>query len=175
MKKLLKINNSKLYEKSIKDPLTSLYNREFMSEFLTQKIEEAYKHNLYLSVAMIDIDFFKSINDSYGHLIGDCVLKELSQLLLKYFRSSDTIIRYGGEEILIVMPFTHPEESYERMETFREIVQNHLFCEEKIHITISVGVGELSKLKKENLTTLIKKTDEKLYIAKKSGRNRVIY
>ena len=173
MLKELETNNKKLYEKSIKDNLTSLYNREFMNDFLTQKIDETMRYEVPLSIAMIDIDFFKKINDTYGHLIGDCVLKELSNLLIKNFRTSDAIVRYGGEEILIIMPFTNLKKAYEKMEDFRKMVQDYIFCgKQKIHITISVGVAQLNQ---ENKEELLKKADENLYKAKKSGRNRVVY
>jgi len=168
----LEISNKALYEKSIKDPLTALYNREFMNDFLTQKIEESHRYNVPLSMAMIDIDFFKKINDTYGHVIGDCVLKELANLLMNNFRTSDTIVRYGGEEILVIMPFSALEEAYEKMETFRKVVQDYIFCgKQNIHITISIGVANLSQ---ENKIEFIEKVDKNLYIAKEGGRNRVI-
>jgi len=109
MLKELEVNNKKLYEKSITDPLTGLYNREYMKEFLSKKIEESKRYKFPLSIAMIDIDYFKKINDTYGHLIGDCVLKEIADLLKNNFRDSDVVSRYGGEEILIIMPFTDKE------------------------------------------------------------------
>jgi len=168
----LEKNNKILYEKAVRDSLTGLYNREYMKEFLENKINEAIRYKFPLSIAMIDIDFFKKINDTYGHLIGDCVLKELSQLLLENFRNSDTIIRYGGEEILVVMPFTELKDACEKMEEIRKLIQNHLFCgKKKLKITISVGV---SKLKNEDLKGLIEKADKNLYEAKNSGRNRVV-
>jgi len=169
----LEINNKELYEKSIKDALTNLYNREFMNDFLNQKIKESNRYNIPLSIAMIDIDFFKRINDTYGHVIGDCVLKELSNMLLTNFRKSDTVVRYGGEEILVIMPFTTLIEACEKMENFRKMVENYLFCGKKnIHMTISIGVAELKEEK--NKTEFIKKADTNLYAAKESGRNRVI-
>ncbi len=168
----LEENNEILYKKAVTDALTGVYNREFMKEFLDKKIKEAKRYNFPLSIAMIDIDFFKKINDTYGHLTGDCVLKELSNLLQQNFRGSDTIIRYGGEEFLIIMPFTDLENAYKKMENFRKIVDEYNFCgKQKLHVTISSGVAEL---KNENMIDFIQKADEKLYEAKKSGRNRVI-
>ena len=172
MLKDLEKNNKILYEKSIKDPLTGLFNREYMNEFLQNKINESKRYLIPLSIAIIDIDFFKKINDTYGHLIGDCVLKELANLLLKHFRNSDTIIRYGGEEILVIMPFSKLNDAYKKMENFRELVEKHIFCGKKnIKLTISVGVSEF---RDENVKSLIEKTDKNLYKAKKSGRNKVI-
>jgi len=171
----LEDNNKKLYEKSISDPLTKLYNREYMKEFLTQKIEEAKRYKFPLSVAMIDIDFFKKINDSFGHLIGDCVLKELAELLKSNFRGSDIVSRYGGEEIFVIMPFTDVENACKKLENFRKLVEEHNFCDKKnIKFTISAGVSEYSADNDENVEDLILKADRKVYFAKKQGRNKVV-
>jgi diguanylate cyclase (GGDEF)-like protein len=169
----LEDSNQKLYQKSITDPLTKLHNREYMKEFLTKKIEEAKRYSFPLSVAMIDIDFFKKINDTHGHLIGDCVLKELAGLLRNNFRGSDVVSRYGGEEIFIMMPFTDCKNACQKLEMFRKLVENHRFCDKKdIHITISAGVCEFEQ--NDNMEDLILKADRKVYFAKKHGRNRVV-
>ena len=168
----LKKREEKFYEQSITDALTKLYNRAFLNEFLQKKLLEAKRYNFPLSIAMIDIDFFKKINDTYGHLTGDCVLKELALLLKKNFRGSDIVARYGGEEFVIVMPFTKLQEACKKMDEFREIIQNNEFCIEKLKVTISVGVSEYKE--NDSVTELLKRADENLYEAKKSGRNRVI-
>jgi len=170
----LENNNKKLYEKSITDPLTKLYNREYMKEFLQQKIEEAKRYKFPLSVAMIDIDYFKKINDTYGHLIGDCVLKELSELLKENFRGSDIVSRFGGEEIFIIMPFTDVNNACKKLRVFREIVEKHKFCDKQnIRITISAGVCSFDH-ESDSMDDLIRKADRKVYFAKKHGRNRVV-
>jgi len=168
----LKEKEKILYEKSVTDSLTSLYNRNFLSEFLKQKINEIKKYNFPLSIAVIDIDFFKKINDTYGHLIGDCVLKEIALLIKKNFRENDIVIRYGGEEFIVVMPFTKLKDACKKMDEFRQIVENHKFCKEKLKITISVGISQLKG--NDDILELIKIADENLYEAKKNGRNRVI-
>ena len=168
----LKRKEEQLYEKSITDALTSLYNRYFLEEFLNKKLLEAKRYNFPLSIAIIDIDFFKKINDTYGHLTGDCVLQEISLLLKKYFRGSDIVARYGGEEFVVVMPFTKLEDACKKMDEFRKIVQSHEFCIEKLKVTVSVGVSELKK--DDSVVELIKRTDENLYEAKESGRNKVV-
>jgi diguanylate cyclase (GGDEF)-like protein len=169
----LEDNNQKLYQKSITDPLTKLYNREYMKEFLSKKIEEAKRYKFPLSVAMIDIDFFKKINDSYGHLIGDCVLKELAELLQSNFRGSDVVSRYGGEEIFIIMPFTDCKNACDKLENFRKIVENHSFCDKKdIKLTISAGVCQFDE--GDGMENLVLKADRKVYFAKKHGRNKVV-
>jgi len=169
----LENKNKELYEKSITDPLTILYNREYMREYLYNKIEEAKRYKFPLSVAMVDIDFFKKINDTYGHIIGDCVLRELSKLLKKNFRGSDVVARYGGEEIFIIMPFTDVKNACKKLENFRKLVEEYGFCDKKnIKLTISAGVCEFSG--KENMEELILKADRNVYFAKKQGRNKVI-
>jgi len=171
----LENKNKELYEKSITDPLTKLYNRQYMQEYLQTKIKEAKRYKFPVSVAMIDIDFFKKINDTYGHLIGDCVLKEMANLLKSNFRGSDIVARYGGEEIFIIMPFTNIDSACEKLENFRKFVEKHEFCsKKKLHITISAGVSEYSEEKDKDIYDLILKVDRKVYFAKKHGRNKVI-
>jgi diguanylate cyclase (GGDEF)-like protein len=168
----LENNNKKLYEKSITDSLTTLYNREYMREFLNKKIEEVKRYKFPLSIAMIDIDHFKKINDTYGHLIGDCVLKEIATLLKCNFRDSDIVARYGGEEILIIMPFTDKENACKKLEHFKKLIKEYNFCEKKrIKLTISVGVAEYEN---EEPDKFILKADRNVYFAKRQGRDKVI-
>jgi len=172
MLKDLEQSNKVLYEKTIKDSLTGLYNREYMKEFLENRIKESIRYKIPLSIAIIDVDFFKKINDTYGHLIGDCVLKELANLLFKNFRNSDIVVRYGGEEILIIMPFSNLKNACKKMESFKKLIENYAFCGKKgIKLTISVGVSEYNN---ENLKDFINKVDKNLYEAKKNGRNQVV-
>ncbi|WOE70746.1 GGDEF domain-containing protein [Hydrogenimonas thermophila] len=166
------INLKKLKDKSIKDPLTNLYNRNYMNDILSNKIQESIQNDFPLSIAMIDIDFFKKINDTYGHVYGDCVLKEVSMLIQNNIRETDIAIRYGGEEILIIMPFTNIQGIYLKMEKIREIIEKHSFCDEhNIKITVSIGVYQY---KDEDIERLIDCVDKRLYEAKNSGRNRVV-
>jgi diguanylate cyclase (GGDEF)-like protein len=168
----LKSKEKELYEKSITDPLTQLYNRGFFNEMLQKKLLESKRYKFPLSLALIDIDFFKKINDNYGHLTGDCVLKELALLLKKHFRGSDIIARYGGEEFAVIMPFTDLESACKKMDEFRKVVENFRFCDSELKVTISVGVKEYNK--KDSLEEFIKKADDNLYEAKRSGRNKVV-
>ena len=161
-----------LYEKAIRDPLTKLYNRNYLVEFLKKKIEESKRYGYSLSLAVIDIDFFKKINDTYGHLMGDCVLKELSNILSRHFRDNDLVARYGGEEFVIVMPFTSLKDACEKMEFLRKEIEKNMFCNGKLKVTISVGVAQFNK--DETANDLIERADKNLYKAKESGRNRVV-
>ena len=167
----LKEREKELYEKSITDPLTHLYNRAFLMNFLKTKLKESIRYNFPLSIAIIDIDFFKKINDTYGHIEGDCVLQELALLLKKHFRGSDVIARYGGEEFVVVMPFTSLKDACKKMDEFRKIVKEHKFCD-LLNITISIGVAEFNK--KEDELDFIKRADDNLYKAKRNGRDQVV-
>lgn len=167
----LKERGKELYEKSITDPLTHLYNRAFLMNFLKTKLKESIRYNFPFSIAIIDIDFFKKINDTYGHIEGDCVLQELALLLKKYFRGSDVIARYGGEEFVVVMPFTSLKDACKKMDEFREIVKKYKFCD-LLNVTISIGVAEFNK--KEDELDFIKRADDNLYKAKRNGRDQVV-
>jgi diguanylate cyclase (GGDEF)-like protein len=105
--------------------------------------------------------------------MGDCVLKEMADLLKNNFRGSDIVVRYGGEEIFVVMPFTKLKAACNKLEMIRDKVENHKFCENKrINVTISVGVAEFAE--NDSLEELILKADRKVYYAKKHGRNGVV-
>ena len=163
----------KTYERSIRDPLTNLFTRIYMNDIITNYFYQNDRNDtIKISGIMLDIDHFKHINDTYGHLIGDCVLKELSNLLKNNFRGSDVVVRYGGEEILIIMPFTDKESACEKLENFRKLVENHMFCDKhNIKLTISAGVAEYEN--EDTLEELILKADRNVYFAKKHGRNQV--
>ena len=124
---------------------------------------------------MIDIDFFKKINDTYGHLIGDCVLQQLARILKKNFRTTDCVARYGGEEFAIVMPYAPLNKACRKLEGLRKQVEEFTFCKKEglnLKVTISIGVYEYKK--GMSVKELIEKADENLYAAKRSGRNRVV-
>ena len=161
-----------LYEKSIKDPLTGLYNRNFLYEFLEKKIKEAKRYKFPLTLAVIDIDFFKKINDTYGHLVGDCVLKELAKILTDEFRGSDIVVRFGGEEFIVILPFSDLKEACSRFEELRKKIEEKRFCDEKLNVTVSIGATEFKQ--NDSLDTFIDRADKNLYEAKNKGRNRVV-
>ncbi|SNZ08549.1 diguanylate cyclase (GGDEF) domain-containing protein [Persephonella hydrogeniphila] len=162
-----------LKTKALTDPLTGLYNRKYLFEYLRKSIKKSHTQNIPVSVAIIDLDYFKDINDTYGHLIGDCVLKQFSEIFKKAFRSSDCTSRYGGEEFVVVMPSSDLKNACNKIENFRKEIEEKTFCEEKgIKITVSAGVTEY----KEGMTIkeLLEKADKNLYTAKKMGRNAVV-
>jgi diguanylate cyclase (GGDEF)-like protein len=149
-------------KESITDELTGIYNRKVLKNIDDSQIG---------CVLMIDIDHFKRVNDTYGHLVGDKVLRKLARLLKSNIRKDDILIRYGGEEFLIITKLKNREDAYKFAEKLRVIVEKSEF--EKVgNITISIGV--YCKKNGESLEEMIKKADENLYKAKNLGRNRVV-
>lgn len=159
-----------------RDCLTGLYNRSFFMSRLVEELSWAISYNEPLSLMMLDIDFFKKINDTYGHRCGDEVLKKLADVMLSTMRREDVIGRFGGEEFIILMSNTSRDAASELGEKLRRAVQNaESDCAESgmLNITISVGLTTFSDSAEPSSDTLIGQADSALYAAKKSGRNRV--
>jgi diguanylate cyclase (GGDEF)-like protein/PAS domain S-box-containing protein len=153
------------------DNLTKIYNRRMLDNFLEVEIEIANRHKEELSLIMMDIDYFKSVNDTYGHYIGDLLLIEISRLISRNLRTSDIFGRYGGEEFLIICNKTTKNNAYILAEKLRILIENHQF-EEVGEKTISIGISTLEE--NDNKESLFKKADIALYEAKNSGKNRTI-
>ncbi len=165
---------SELREQAIRDPLTGLYNRRFLNETIEREFERARRNQQPLSIVMIDIDHFKSINDNYGHLSGDACLEMLATLLRQTTRKADIACRFGGEEFLLLMPGAEPEMAAQRAEELRLLFANSMPpAQVRTKITISIGVASYP-VHGTNYTDIISKADEALYIAKNHGRNRVV-
>jgi diguanylate cyclase (GGDEF)-like protein len=156
---------------AITDGLTQLYNRTKMDMEL-QKLEGIYKrYGRVFSVIMIDIDYFKSVNDTFGHQVGDSVLKQFAKILKENIRNTDFIGRWGGEEFLIVCPETSEENATTLALNLRKQIEETLF--EKVgHKTMSVGVAQIKD--KIDLDNLISNADNAMYFAKENGRNKVV-
>ena len=158
------------------DELTKCYNRRYINEKLPTDIESAKANKLPLSIAMIDIDYFKLINDKYGHLLGDLVLKDIIDVIKNNIRrKNDWIARYGGEEFLILFKDSSKEDAYNLSKRIKSVVENSIFKYDdiEINITISIGIASLSS-EIDDMDKLIRKADENLYKAKRSGRNYII-
>lgn len=171
-----KINQDKLKEMAMKDGLTGTYNHTLLVELFQKEFEKSKRNKKNLSFAMIDIDFFKKINDTYGHLAGDEVLREVSKILLESVRTSDIVGRYGGEEFGIVFPEANKDEIYDICERIRsniESVNFIIFNEKKIKVTISIGICSIIINRDIESEEIIKRADEALYNAKRNGRNRI--
>lgn len=165
--------HEEIYRMTIMDGLTQIHNKRYLIEALDRDVMRARRHDRDLSAVMFDIDHFKGINDRYGHLAGDYVLRELARVVQERTRRDEVFARYGGEEFAIILPETNLEGAARLAEILRERVDGHdfTFQGEKISVTISMGVAALDD--KMTGTDLISKADVKLYEAKNSGRNRV--
>jgi two-component system cell cycle response regulator len=163
-------------ELAITDGLTGLYNRRYFEGHLGTQVQEARREDRPLSVLVLDIDYFKSVNDTYGHDAGDDVLREFARRVRKAVRGVDLCCRYGGEEFVVVMPETDLGTAYAAAERIRERIAAQPFPisgrTREIPVTISVGVAGLAG-RDDTPAKLIKRADEALYAAKRNGRNRV--
>ncbi len=175
----LAIENSRLYEmvvhKSHTDSITNLWNHGFFQEKLTEEIKTAEKLHSPLSLAMLDIDDFKKLNDMYGHQHGDVILREVAQILRDSSRDADYVCRYGGEEFTLILKQTSKEQSIEIAERLRKKISSHPFPstseDHKLRVTVSIGLASYPDdaiTKKE----LIANADRAMYIAKFSGKNK---
>lgn len=159
---------------SLTDTLTGLSNRRHFDNSIEREFLRSKRYGGDLSLAIIDIDFFKKINDTYGHLCGDYVLKEVAYLIMENFRKTDMVFRYGGEEFVVILTETSLAQSEIPMERLRKTIENYEFKYEKnsIKVTISIGV---SSNKYETVKDFIETADKALYEAKTSGRNRIVF
>ena len=167
--------HEEIYQLTISDGLTQINNKRYFLEYLEREMGRCHRYNRSLSLIMFDIDHFKSINDTNGHLAGDYVLRELAQTLRPRIRREECFARYGGEEFAVVMPEAGPENARKFAEKVRKMVEDHRFSFENkdIQVTISLGVSDLTGDMTEPLQ-FIKLADQNLYKAKKTGRNRVV-
>ena len=167
--------HEEIYRMTIIDGLTQVHVKRYLLEALDKELMRARRHQRELSFLMLDIDHFKKINDVHGHLAGDHVLKEVARLIQQRIRRDEVLARYGGEEFAIILPETTLEGACALAEGLREKIEESrfVFQGETIRVTISIGAAILVEEHRASLD-LIKKADEKLYEAKRSGRNRVL-
>jgi len=167
-----------LYERvekmAITDGLTKAFARRHIIERLGEEFERSLRHNFNLSFLMVDIDRFKNYNDTYGHLVGDVVLKNIVAILKNNTREVDLVGRFGGEEFCVILPETGKEEARLVAERIREIVHKHKFkaYDELTNVTVSFGIATYPE-DAEDMNELIENSDKALYAAKNSGRNKV--
>ncbi len=168
-KEFIKQQNQ-LHLMAFNDSLTGIYNRQRFNEELQREIKRFKRVKEPLSLVMLDIDKFKDLNDTYGHQMGDKVLKEIASLVSKHIREVDIFARWGGEEFVILLPNTSKKNALLVAEHIRKRIEN-FSCDDNIKITASFGVTDVND--KDILETIEKRVDDALYLAKKNGRNRV--
>jgi diguanylate cyclase (GGDEF)-like protein len=168
------VYHDEMYRLSTVDGLTQVANRRHFEEALEREISRCHRYGRLLSLAILDIDFFKRINDVHGHLAGDHVLKKLAQLVRSRIRKEDLFARYGGEEFGLMLPELDLASARLVAEKIRRIVEvEHFEFEgQRINVTVSLGLAELTDQSAEALV-LLKAADDQLYAAKEGGRNRV--
>lgn len=170
------LKNEKIYEQAIKDGLTGLYNKRHMMATAERLMQLAARHGSPLCMILIDIDHFKKVNDTWGHLSGDIILREVSAILVECARASDMPCRYGGEELAVILPEENLAGALKLAERIRSTIERKQFISDKgkpLHITASFGVSSFGK-GMEQVEDLIAAADEALYAAKHGGRNRVV-
>jgi diguanylate cyclase (GGDEF)-like protein/PAS domain S-box-containing protein len=174
----LKLMQQQIREVSIKDSLTGLYNRRYFIEYLSHMLEEYNREKNDFSIALVDIDHFKKVNDNYGHLCGDYILKEFSDILVDSLRSYDIVARYGGEEFIVICKNSNRENSVNIMRRILARLREHTFVydEKEIRITFSGGVADADEVlhKGASVESIIDIADQRLYQAKNSGRDMII-
>jgi diguanylate cyclase (GGDEF)-like protein len=175
----LDVENLRLHRVSVTDGLTGAYNREFLQQRLPLELEVAQQRQLPLSLAMVDVDHFKAVNDRYGHDTGDTVLAEVARRLRGAIRADDLLVRYGGEEFLIVLPRSDASRACEVGDRMRTKMAHEAVVADgaTVEVRISVGIAQhavpVGTEPVESPAELIRRADSALYAAKARGRNRV--
>ncbi|MBU0482039.1 MAG: diguanylate cyclase [Proteobacteria bacterium] len=173
----LKKSEEKLYQLATTDSLTGLLNRGEGIRRFQQEISRSLRRHQALSILLLDIDYFKKINDNFGHQVGDVVIQQVSDILVSILRNYDIVCRYGGEEFLVVLPTTDLQKAVETAERIRKMIEAMEMTEDEhgaiFRLTVSLGVSALKS--GDSLDGLIYRADNALYIAKQEGRNQVHY
>ncbi len=164
-----------LHQVTVQDPLTQIPNRRYFDDFLRREIARSTRYGRPLTLLMIDVDHFKQINDTYGHVCGDAILRELAQVVSARLRQSEFLARYGGEEFALVLPETDAAGARTVGDKLRGLVEQHpfVFGAERLNVTISLG-GATWTRDMADARDLVAAADERLYQAKREGRNRVV-
>lgn len=174
-KRHIELHQRQLEQMAYYDPLTDLPNRRLLEKMIEKEFSlmKLYRHETVIII--LDIDNFKIINDTYGHLAGDLILRQLADLLKSFVRERDTVARFGGEEFLILMPKSPMDEGYQFAERLREEIMNHKFFigSSELQVTASFGISSICDITSKTFEDYYILADKALYIAKQKGRNRV--
>jgi diguanylate cyclase (GGDEF)-like protein len=164
---------------ALMDILTGLYNRRYLYEKIHDLVDSALRDNVTITCVLMDIDDFKIINDKYGHIEGDIVLKKMSSHIKGFFKQSDVVVRYGGDEILVLLYDINKENVLRIAEKLRKTVEKKFVLNyggDTVKLTVSIGISSVDikdKSDKDILNYLVDEADKLLYIAKSNGKNRV--
>ena len=171
----LAIHNAKLYAMAVTDGLTGLYVRRYFDLRMEEEFDQARRYRRCFSLLMFDIDHFKQVNDTYGHVVGDRVLKNITNSIRQGIREGDILLRYGGEEFMVILPGASKNDAFTIAERVRHIVRESktTFGENQISVTISVGLDSMPETTISDEQELITNADEALYRSKNSGRDKV--
>ena len=167
-----KLRTDLLERMTFHDQLTGLYNRLYLSNEIPLLVKQVARDHGTVGVIMIDIDFFKTVNDNFGHIIGDQLLNKFSQHIQKKIRKDDLLFRFGGEEFLILLPNTQFESAAIVAEDLRRSIEEQHFLDQHTQVTCSIGVADLRQA--DTLDSWLKTCDNLLYTAKNAGRNCVV-
>jgi len=167
--------HNQLVQNATRDALTGAYNKSVFQEFVNKELTASRRHKLGLTVALVDIDHFKQVNDTWGHLIGDIVLSEVSRALHAGLRGEDVLSRFGGEEFAVLLRQCEVSQAMHVIDRARERIDNLRvpFRNEQIHVTVSAGVATFDPNLHRTADDLLAAADQALYKAKRAGRNRV--
>jgi diguanylate cyclase (GGDEF)-like protein len=166
---------AKLKEQANRDPLTNMYNRRYFSDISEKIISLTKRTEEPISLMMIDIDDFKKINDTYGHNVGDEVIKLLVNIISSSIRKSDVAARFGGEEFAIILPNTDVQNAFKFANKLRENIKNSSYKDRtnSVKFTVSIGVDEFNQENDKNISDSLNRADKALYKAKTTGKNKV--
>jgi diguanylate cyclase (GGDEF)-like protein len=165
-----------IYQMMITDSLTQVRNRRHFDDVIEREFSRARRFGRPLSLLILDIDFFKRVNDDYGHLVGDAVLREVAQLIHTRVRRDDTVVRYGGEEFVVLMPETPIGNATSLAAELCAAIAAHVIAYRGARLSVSVSVGCAELLEGDDVAgDLVRRADERLYAAKHAGRNRVMW
>ncbi|MEE9385798.1 MAG: GGDEF domain-containing protein [Nannocystaceae bacterium] len=164
-----------LYESALRDRLTGIFNRGYFNNRLESDLAFALRHGKPLALLIFDIDHFKQVNDTYGHPVGDAVLRELAQRVLGSTRSEDIFARYGGEEFVLICRDVDAIRAARAAHRILELVRSTAFSIEAhtLDVTISMGLADIAMLEEPSANALVAAADAALYVAKRNGRNRI--